>query len=228
MKIHLPHPCPVSVSGYSGGFDCSLCHKKVTDFRNHSVAEIESASQKAGGDICGIFSMEQVRVNQVPERKEIQPLKGSLRRFLTAVAAVLLPLLITPTLQASPDIPLNRDEYLPSFRGQGETLISGRLEDKNGNNQAGIGVVIRRGNLVLGSTVTGADGSFVISLPGTEYADNDLTLDFVRKKFRTVSKTVAQPKAEVCVTYQTDWRKQNWKPRPGNFRHRRIMGCPRF
>lgn len=67
QKLQLNSPCPVVINRLKkegNNFSCSTCHKKVTDYRNQSLAEVKSSIKKGE---CGIFKDE-----------HINPLKRSL------------------------------------------------------------------------------------------------------------------------------------------------------
>ncbi len=65
-RIHLPKPCPMSLSRMTkSGLDyqCKSCNKLVYDFRDKSFSEIKNF---AGKGVCGIFDSQQVLETKKP------------------------------------------------------------------------------------------------------------------------------------------------------------------
>ncbi len=53
--------CPANVGkNDSGNFDCSMCARQITDFREMSKDEISDVFQANGGSACGIFRSDQL------------------------------------------------------------------------------------------------------------------------------------------------------------------------
>lgn len=79
QKLHLNSPCPVVINRLKkdgNNFNCSSCNKKVTDYRNQSLAEVKSSIKKGE---CGIF-----------DEEHITPIKKSISyHFLFKVLTIL-------------------------------------------------------------------------------------------------------------------------------------------
>lgn len=152
---------------------CQSCNKQVIDFTQMSDNEILQLLSKPSAGTCGRFTQNQLD-KPLTTPPIIQPLKPSLRLFLTAFVAVFL-LVNEGTAQApmiKGKVAVHSQPKTPRLIGDTvlspipTTQISGTVQDTSGQPIAGASIFIKGTKT---GTATDENGYFTIRIPKQAY-----------------------------------------------------------
>jgi hypothetical protein len=229
-KITLPYPCPMRIAELqNSGFHCGLCHRTVTDFRNKSREEIRAVLESNPGKVCGIYSTADVDVpphipvSSIGKHQGRGPLRGKIRRFLFALAAIFLPCFSLQAQASEGPNLFSAEQHTPPFTMDGETLISGKLRDNEGHKMNKVTVMLMLGDQLVASTVTDEDGFFEVKVPGDDYKPFDLTLEFEKNDIQLGIQFIHDPGAQICRIFTINSVSEA-KKREKYLKHNNVVG----
>ncbi|NVJ86910.1 MAG: carboxypeptidase-like regulatory domain-containing protein [Algoriphagus sp.] len=190
-KIHIPKPCSEKPKNFkptsSGGF-CQHCQKEVVDFRGKNKREILSFLSKNPSKPCGIFSPNQLPIQESPIRKvKFQGIwafgfLGLMGFSLPAFSQSSLP---HPLEQTPIDDNLNLKTDTHSFFSR--TIKGKAISFYFNEKQPLAGATIKIKDYSIGTTAD-TDGYFELEVPDS-ITDQKITiqLSFVGYKIREVT-----------------------------------------
>lgn len=187
--LYVPKPCTKKgriFSENNNGFDCSLCHKEVIDFRTMEGQKVLSIVKETSTPTCGIFKKEQLH-------QEISKIHPNLffRILMPAIALISNP----ESTEAMPvhrvEVSHNSDLFLEQVNTRKETIaqnfkISGFVYADDDKSPLP-GTIIR----IIGTNKTvsaGLDGGFSIEIDGQ--LDTTLEISFSFIGYLTKTKVV--------------------------------------